>query len=236
MARFEFVLVISMVVAMLIAQALLGGEHRFTQGVGGYAGARDNWIDGVPGHNDPGNGRKPLLAARVGNRTSNAADHSVGEMYNVLIAFDHLQLPEGEKIRSASLTLHVVALGADLDDNEPAVLEAFELVRPWDEQTSNWARAKPGEPWGDAGARKTDTDRGSLRLGFTAVGAVKPGDTVEIELPPELIQVWIENAPGHHGLLLRMADEPYDSLQINFASSEATDPAHRPTLKIKTVE
>lgn len=210
-------------------------EHTYQEGVNGYTGNTDNWIDGVASHGDPHHGSHELIALRGGNRQSSADDHKTGEMYNGLIAFSNLGLTPGTQVQSATLTFTVSAFGSDFDDDNDAVLEMFELVRPWDEATSKWANASAGTPWGTAGAQQDNVDRGATLLDSVVVGNLTAPTTITFDIPAAVVQAWIDGTAGHHGLLLRMADDPFDSFQTNLHSSEAATLANRPKLTINVI-
>ena len=119
------------------------------QGVNGYTGATDTWINSfAPADN---HGTSAGLEIRGAGQSSS------------LFHFDMVQLPIGATITHATLELN-----ANLRNNDPAVeVAAFGLLRPWNPNTATWEQAAPGAPWGGPGATAGGVDRSNSPTALT---------------------------------------------------------------------
>ncbi len=162
----------------------------FQNGVNGYTGTIDAYLDGE------------LTADLFGQEQVVRVDHVKGATVvrpqQALLKFDQLfgnalsQVPVGSKIFDAFLTLNVTngASGADI--------ELFRMLQVWDENTASW-----DSPQGAAGIV---VDNGVTPDGFEASSqadaiVTEPGKTGKVQIPlnVETIQSWANDSLVNEG-------------------------------------
>lgn len=184
----------------------------FQEGVAGYAGTQDTYLD----LNYPS---VSWGAAGVLRASSDA--HSV-----ILIRFDLSSIPATAQIQSAELSLF-----SELRDRaSPMNLSAYQVYRHWDEAQATWYLAAAGSAWGKPGCGDTLSDRSISPVNETVVEQVHAWLTFDIT---PLAQLWVNSSSRNHGVILRGAgDVP---VQYTFPSSDSTssDMSLRPRLCIE---
>jgi len=104
-------------------------------------------------------------------------------------------------------------------------LQALVLKREWDFATATWYNAMAGTQWqvyGGTGANDLD-----LTLGQSGVVFTKPmpnavlNDWVDVQIPREVVQGWVDGTRPNFGVLLKMAAEANDLL--GFHSIDGTN-------------
>ena len=203
--------------AIFATVRLVGDTLSYQQGSEGYGGTTDThleqWTD------QSGNttrGEEPVLQVII-NRDSVYAD--------TLIRFDLPFLPAGAQITQATLDLAVTGRRFD----EPLVITAYRMLKPWQEGTATWNQAAPGQPWGAKGALQPGTDYAPDPLG---VVTLQPGSTAaQVQWDVTAAVAASASQPdGNQGILLRPTG---GSRYLYTASSENADAAKRPRLTVQ---
>lgn len=180
------------------------------RGLDGYEGVIDAHISSYsPTSND---GASATLAVRT-------ADQVYG-----LIRFDVERVPAKAIVERATLQLY----GFTQTNEAITCLEAYPLLRPWDEDTVTWNQARDSEPWDQGGAAEIGMDRSAQRAMLRGlVQGVEVWHEIEIA---DLVQAWVSDSETNHGMLL--ANIGTAARQVGMGSSNYPDPAMRPKLTI----
>lgn len=179
------------------------------EGVNGYSGVRDAYIDGWTASGGFGG------AAQVRLRSPNVR--------NGLFRFDLSSVPAqalNNGLRGAALSLYT---GSRSNSNAFEV-EAFLMNRAWLEGQVTWAQAAAGQPWSQPGANGVPGDRSGTALDsrlFDAT-AVRRGFDVT-----DAVAGWLANPASNQGVLLR-SDDP--DVEYAVASRENSAVEQRPRL------
>ena len=183
-----------------------------SQGVNGYSGATDAWIDSLQPTTNYGN------QAQMEVRGSGQAD--------LLIRFDLTTLPPGIEIKAATLQLDV----EERSSPDAIHVAAYRLRRPWSEDDVTWLLAANGAPWGGSGASDTAVDRFPVAadvVRLDQIGARYQWDVTEAA------QDWHAVPAQNHGLIL--AAEEGAPASYTVYSAESTDLDLRPKLVVEYV-
>ena len=181
------------------------------QGVNGYTGATDTWIDSFnPADN---HGASAGLEIRGAGQSSS------------LFHFDLPVLPPGAAIVHASLELNTTETQSNA---AAAEVGAFGLLRPWNPDTATWGLAATGNPWATPGATAANVDRNASPSALTVVAA--KNTQYEWDLTA-LVQTWYANPDGNFGMLLTGISPT--KVAYGLHSSESGTEAKRPGLVIE---
>lgn len=193
-----------------------GPQTHFTvtlqEGVAGYSGARDTWINSSAGSTNYG----AAAGLEIDGSPASAA----------LFYWDLSSIPPGSVIESASLTFDVTNTSAGQS------YELYALKRPWTESEATWEVAAAGQSWEAPGANGGG-DRGTAVLG--SVGSQQTGFNTTPLTPAgiEVVQSWVNNPSGNHGLVLQ--DFLSADNKMVLSSREIDPPARRPQLTVTYV-
>ncbi|MGC8826548.1 MAG: DNRLRE domain-containing protein, partial [Anaerolineae bacterium] len=185
------------------------------QGLGGYTGSIDTYLDIAYPNTNYGNGIK--LYAKTEDNT------------NVLVKFDLTgKLPAGAQVISATLKLFWESTNPA---NIPITLYTYQVLRPWAEDQATWNSALAGVGWAVPGVNGVGVDRSGT-----------PDDVLSCYDPTRDIDRWIDldvsesaqhwaGSPGeNYGVVVK----PYRCRDMTalytFSSSESTVQAYRPQL------
>ncbi len=172
-----------------------------SQGVNGYAGATDTWVDSA--HPSTNYGNQAQLEV-----------HGAGEA-GILLRFDLSSLPAGIDIQHATLQLKVQGRS----DTVGLPVAAYRLRRSWSEDTATWLQADNGVPWASPGASDPLLDRYPDPLDVTTLDQIAASYQWDIT---NAVQDWQEAPTANEGLILATAgDTPtiymlYSSESVNF--------------------
>ena len=176
----------------------------------GYTGTRDAYIDAWHVHQNYGESQ--VLAVRTFGVVSS------------LIRFDVSQVPEEALVERATLRLY----GLRETNDAIICLNAYPLLRPWDEDAATWQQPRTNETWGTAGADHPGVDRAAEVSGLR--GLVEGVDHwYDIEIA-DAVQGWVANPESNHGLVITSSGEA--AKQVTMSSSEYYDLQRRPSLVI----
>lgn len=189
------------------------------QGVDGYAGVVDTYID-------------------YDNPSSNF--HTSSSLYlegfdkgQILIRYDLSALPSSARVVSATLGMYVVP-DARFERRQPFTSTVYALTREWEASGATWMEASAGEPWGVPGAYDPSSDY-----------APWPNDEIWFyESTPQalfterwftytvtsLVQEWIEHPEQNKGFVIK-SHWPHEITYL-IRSSNFWSPAFRPRLHI----
>ena len=180
------------------------------QGLQGYTGARDTFLDATNPEANYGSGQQ----LNIRWPESNAP----------LVAFDASQFPTNTQILSAKLRLYVVSGGG-----ASMQVRAFQVLRPWAADRATWSEASQGLAWAEPGANGVGTDREEESCGqATLMGADR---WCEIDISAAFRE-WVARPDENHGLLLQ--GEAFVSKRYQFASSDLVWPSEqRPLVAVE---
>ncbi|RMG08712.1 MAG: DNRLRE domain-containing protein [Planctomycetota bacterium] len=172
-------------------------------GVGGYAGTTDAWIDARDPNRNRGNGSTLRTDATPARRT--------------LLRFDLGSLAPGTRLTGATLRLFVNNTGNDA--------EVYALRRAFVEGQATWNQAAAANPWQVPGADGA-ADRDTTLLGTLSGGATGYRDVVLNAAGLAEMQGWIDAPATNFGFVLL----PSGGNDLRFRSSERNPVSERPQL------
>jgi hypothetical protein len=177
-----------------------------------YQGAQDTYLDGyLPAEKD-------RTHASSGNWGIEL--RTLGTRYG-LFSFDLTQVPTNAVVSRATLRLY----GSSETNNEMVCLDAYPLLRPWEETQATWYRPRNGETWYVEGARGAQ-DRAAEPVGVPGM-AQGINRWYQLELD-EAVQGWVAQRETNYGLLLSAASSTSKGLVV--ASSRSGMASLRPQL------
>ncbi|HUW82423.1 MAG TPA: Calx-beta domain-containing protein, partial [Phycisphaerae bacterium] len=190
------------------AEAKLG-EMTLQDGVNGYSGTRDNYMQSVTP--DVNFGTYERL------RVTGYADQ--GDIQRGLVRFDLSGIPTATPITSATLWLYSYDPAKCLGST--GFYGAYRLTTDWSETASTW-----NSPWTTAG--------GDFEATADGTAAKQPASAVPCWYSFNVttrVQQWINNPSGNYGWVIKCLDEESHN-QDEFYQSDTADAAHRPKLFI----
>lgn len=243
-----FILAIALVLAFLSPCCGSPSEQTVTlvQGVGGYSGCTDTWLDES---NEYNNGDDDDLYVRYD------ANYDYDRV--TLIRFDLSGvLPSGACVKSATLRLYQYG-DHNMNSSDWLKVGAYRLMKDWTEGTgsytgASWSyrHANRTYPWMISAARGVDSDTDADRhhthhvshpytgIADSVVTITEGARWVEWDVTPS-VQYWVSNPSGNYGLVLDWWHEgPWhydDNSGANMRSKEYADTNYRPQLVIKYV-
>lgn len=144
-----------------------------------------------------------------------------------LLAFDISAIPAGSEVIDATLEVWTEDTGL-LESGE---VEIHELLEAWDEGAAdngpgvaNWTERTPGQPWSTPGAGAGSS--GAMLLG--TLDGTEASQDYSTELPISVVQSWVDDPSGNHGLRLSAVDAGMSYHW--YLSSEYGDHTRRPAL------
>jgi len=181
------------------------------EGVDGYAGTVDTFIN-------------------VWDRDTNRGDWEnfwVREdgIKNGLIRFDVSGVfdPSYEDVYEAHLLLYAVGR----TNENPVELEAYRVLRHWEEMEATWNETSIGVPWETGGCNADGIDLDTSALGRTWLERTRYTVAVDIA---DAVRVWKEDPDSNFGIVLK--SEGMVQVRYSFASSENPGIERRPELRI----
>ena len=177
---------------------------------GGYAGTADTYLAEVsPDRN-------------FGYATTLEADgDDAGLDMGVLLRWDLSAIPASAVVQSAAITVRVTG-------STVGSYNLYALSRGWSQSGATWLRTGLTGPWGKPGATGANDHEPDVLAVWSNLGT--GSSTIPLNNKGlETLQAWISGSRPNNGFLLYDPDTT-DGLRI--ASSETSDPAARPQLKI----
>ncbi len=179
----------------------------FQEGLSGYDGAHDTWIEST------------APDANHGNSTTLYVDGSPD--MSSLLYWDLSIIPSGSTVESVDLQFNVLD-GSSID------YELYELLPPWVESEATWNEYASGQSWQTAGANGFQ-DRGS-----TVLGAINSSSTGLYTFSLNaagvaVVQSWIDDPSSNHGFII--LDYDYTN-GVDLSSRETGAVSERPKLTV----
>ena len=196
------------------ATASVLGEKVLQDGVGGYTGCSDNYVEAV----------NPTIAYgdRERMRICGFADSDPTNRDRAMVKFDLSGIPAGTVITKATFSLY--AYDQNSWRGSTGFYGVYPLTATWAEFTSCWNLASTGTSWAQPGGDfSTTADALSPKQ---AVAKVWYNFDVTAR-----VQGWIGGTVGNNGWCIKVDDENRHS-QDTFYSSDSSDPGLRPMLVI----
>ncbi|GAB4406595.1 MAG: hypothetical protein Kow00123_19270 [Anaerolineales bacterium] len=192
------------------------------QGVNGYTGATDTFIDWWS--KDTNYGNETTFSIRGGNY-----DYGRQDIWSALLRFDLSPLPTGASIGSARLEIYLTARS----NAGSAYFSPYQVLREWTESGATWNRATSSTFWGLAGCNSTEPPNPDRSAAATDMVQPPPSITnvwVSLDVT-DIVRNWAAAPSTNLGLLLR--DAGGNSVGYTFASSENANSSIRPKLVIE---
>jgi len=187
------------------------GNHIFQQGVEGYRGCTDTYVDRWnPQLNYVA---KEKLIVRQGGVRS------------VLLRFDLSGLPISSRVKRAQLQLYVQAASGP----HPLPVAIFEVSRPWKPKEVTFQRADKEKAWLKEGLAKLGADIAAQPIAQGVLSGEQRWVAFDIT---KLVQKWVTFPEKNYGLVIKAGGEI--AVQYEFLSSEwKLNPALRPKLYVE---
>lgn len=178
------------------------------QGLKGYTGTMDTYVDG----NDPTNPQYNGMTLRMDN----------GPDMGALLRWDLSLIPTNATVRSA--TMYLTNAGNTLRD-----FEVYAMLTDWD-TSATWNKATATVNWGSPGGMQAASDRGA-QIGFVPGGANITLHT--ITLNTATVRGWVNNPGTNKGLTIQHYGGVNHTNPLSVIGSFYTfDPSKRPKLVI----
>ncbi|MCO6450766.1 MAG: DNRLRE domain-containing protein, partial [Caldilineales bacterium] len=181
-----------------------------SQGVDGYGGATDTWLNSFEPTRNYG------AATELETRGAGQA--------SALLHYDLSTLPPGIEIISARLQMVV----EKRSNTAPITAALYRMRRPWDPDSATWEQAAGGDSWGSAGATSAAADR------FEPPAASVVADTVGQAYDwniTGLVQDWYADPGQNFGMLIEGVSS--DKVAYDWNSAQSPIWQHRPKLIVE---
>lgn len=179
------------------------------QGVSGYYGASDTYID--------------KYAPDANYHTSSLLRVGQKQQYATLIRFDVSSIPSNAVVSRATLQIYGLSWGVT-----DVGMGAYMVLRNTNSSQATWNQALAGNPWAVAGCESTTSDR---RADYESGATTDGGGQWSTFSVTSAVQEWVSGSQANNGLLLRAVLLRYAD-GFSFASSEHGDVASRPRLVV----
>jgi len=184
----------------------------FQQGLDGYAGAADTWIDmAAPTKNY----HAPADAGWLRAYTS--------AQRNILLRFELAIIPAGSTVLEATLELYI----SQRSNANALTVDVHRLLRAWQDSEATWEQASADVPWQVAGAGG-DADRDPTAFGALALNKASGWVSVPVT---ELAQSWVDRPAENYGCVLR--GRPGGGVLYTLPASENATAGLRPRLTVR---
>lgn len=182
------------------------------QGVNGYSGATDTYLNGSS------------TASNFGATATILID-GAGPYANALLKWDLSSIP-------ASATVSDVKIVYNVTNNSGAnTYSIYRSLVPWVGSEANWASSTASTAWGTPGSLDNADDYSPTALGTLGTAATGLATSTLNASGRTLVQNWISGATPNYGFLVtRTTSADIDGLQ--FDSAEGATPANRPALVV----
>ena len=189
------------------------GKLTLQRGLNGYDGVTDTWIDEW----------RPTQNLNVGTESLFVKVYTNGSQ-NGLFRFDLSEIPVGAIVRDAQLEMRI----GSRSNTNTLVLDAFRLVRAWDDDEATWEQADATNAWEIAGAAGP-SDRSLVPEGQLVLNT---GDLTWVSCDlTSLVQYWVDHPAENDGFLLR--GRSGGGVQYTLRASDHPEQEDRPKLIIR---
>ncbi len=192
-----------------------GVRHRITyrQGVNGYQGASDTYIDQWSSNSNYGSAQ--VLRSRS------------SKPQRALIQFQGIGLPVNATLDRAYLQIYSLSRSNDAN----FYTRAFDMNTPWDAKQATWYKATASSNWKKAGlGENTDYVTPYVDFTFEHSGV---GRWVQLDVTTA-VRRWLQNPNSNHGLLIDIYSTA--DVAVDFASSDYPDAKYRPQLILEYLD
>jgi hypothetical protein len=179
------------------------------QGVGGYAGCEDTYIDQG----------SPTASFCTEERIKVGA----GQASAGILRFDLTSIP-----RNAVVTAAILQVFASEWGGSDSLLGVSPILRSTSSCEATWDQAGSGNLWAEAGCNNTTTDRRGTAESTVRTNGVRRWYEFTVA---EVVQGWVDGSLSNNGLLLRTTETNLGE-GFAFSSAQAGDPSLRPRLVI----
>ncbi len=180
------------------------------EGVGSYNGTSDTWLSSW----SPGSNYGRDVELRVRSR----------DQMHALLRFDlEGRLPAGAVVTKAWLDVYPIARS----NSNTQTLEAYEVLRSWNDVQATWQQAVIGGLWSQPGANGVNVDRAADPVDSVNVSRLNSWVSLDVT---SLVAKWLANPSSNHGILLK--GPSYANVRYTYASSEAENVSIRPRLRV----
>lgn len=178
---------------------------RFQQGVGGYTGAWDTYLD------------KARTAQNFGSEGTVLLRSKENARMNALLRFDVSTIASTNIVYRATLHMFVTTYWSV--GGHTAYLRAYRVLRPWNEAEATWLQATNTTFWAVPGAEGVGTDHESAYTGDLPISPSVQGTWVVLDVTP-IINYWVQHPTENYGLLLRLVHPQDKSVALTFISGD----------------
>jgi hypothetical protein len=179
------------------------------QGVSGYAGTTDTYIDAWAVTSNFGS------STTLGVRATN--------IRSALLRFDLGSIPAGATVLEAKLGLYVVSRSSTAS----LTAQVFKVLRPFVATQATWQQAATGQAWSVAGCNgAADREATAVAQGLWNTTGV----WYELNVTG-LVQGWLSAPASNRGMLVQ--GNSGGAVQYNVCSSRYSSPGLRPRLIIR---
>lgn len=184
----------------------------FQQGVQGYAGVADTYIE--INNSNTNFGVQPNLTLSTRGYDQDRA----------LVKFDVASLPANANILAASLDVYVASQGSGT-----ICFAAYDLNKAWSETEATWNRASAAQAWDRPGLTDPSADRAGTYLPGIRLPLTSSGQWRSLDVS-ESVRRWVANASANAGVIL-LPSGPTGT-EFALASSQYGTVGLRPRLTI----
>jgi len=222
----------SIVAAAILVAGWCGGAVRATtitliQGVNGYTGCTDTFIDAE--NPNTNYGEQWYMHLYMSSHNPKRSE---------LVKFDLSgQIPAGQTIVSATLGLWVYQV-VDMTSGDWADVAPYRVrgTRTWVENQATWNVFRGSTYWATAGCENTSWDRygtyDGTAIRFTKNSEVNRYYTWDVT---SSVQTWYAGSEANNGWLVRIVDHDGGTDGVSMNASESSSPSYRPYLTITYV-
>ncbi|MBM3188887.1 MAG: alpha/beta fold hydrolase [Chloroflexi bacterium] len=183
----------------------------FQQGIEGYSGVADTYLDASAPDTPRGGPTETKIHAK----------ESPWGAKRILIRYDLGVIPQYAHIVDARLELYVT----ERYPENPVSLQAYRLLKGWEEGTATWNATGLGSGWAQSGAGMSGSDYDGLA--FSSPQITQNNVFVALNVT-DAVRQWASSPEGNHGLLIFSGS----SVDVRFWSSQASIEARRPRLTV----
>ena len=204
-------------------KAPLNTKAYFQNGISGYNGTQDTWINQANSTANYGNSEQLQVDTDVNDApTSNLAAQTLLKFDNIF-GLSPSQIPIGAKIKQATLKLTLSNQTSTVNPN----FSIYSLNVPWDEATTTW------DSLGNGLSAINDYNN-LIKASFSGqnnVDLANNFDDVRYVDITSAVQSWANNPNLNYGL--GIISENNNDRGISLFSSEASEIMYRPTLTVE---
>jgi len=186
------------------------GRYVFQQGVDGYSGCEDTYVD--------------AWNPQANSAFSDKLSLRQGGVRSALIRFDIRALPAESYIQSARLVFYVRSQSG----SHALPVRAYNVLQPWRVQEATYQRASRERAWYKEGLNGVGRDISVDPVSSASLTSV--GQRVALDVT-SLAREWVSVPEHNHGVVIKA--EGAVAVEYTFYSADSPQPALRPQLEIE---